>query len=100
MDIIIDKIIEQYSLRMLESSGWIYLEIRKGMHSLPQVRILANKKLTKYLATYEYVPTCHTAGLWTHVTKEIKFTLCVGDLLVKYMDKKDANYLLQMLKEV
>ena len=31
-----EETIEQYSLRMLRSDGWVYLEIRKGMPGLKQ----------------------------------------------------------------
>ena len=37
-----DEIIDQYSLRMLSSDGWIYLEIRKGMPGLKQTDRIAN----------------------------------------------------------
>ena len=33
---ILDKIIEQYSLRTLSSDSWVYLEIQKGMPGLKQ----------------------------------------------------------------
>ena len=39
---ILDKLIDQYSLRMLSSDGWVYLEIRKGMPGLKQAGRIAN----------------------------------------------------------
>jgi hypothetical protein len=68
IDIIPDKIIDEYNLRPLVSNGYVYIEIRKGMYGLPQAGILANKLLTKRLALHGYAPTAHTHGLWRHKT--------------------------------
>ena len=70
------------------------MEIMKGMYGLLRAGILANIKLTNHLATYGYVTTKRTPSLWTHVTKDIKFLLCVDDFFIKYIDKKDAKHLL------
>ena len=74
------------------------MEIMKGMYGLPQAGILANKKLTSHLASYGYVPTKRTPGLWTHITKDIKFSLYVDDFLIKYIDKQNTQHLLDALK--
>ena len=70
------------------------------MYGLPQVGILANKTWTSHLASYRYIPTKRTPGLWTHITKDMKFLLCVDDFLIKYVDKQDARYLLDTLKNM
>ena len=75
----------QYNLCNLAQDGYVYLEICKGMHSLPQVGILANKCLTKHLATYGYSPTAQTPGLWRHCTHLIAFSLVMDDFGVKYV---------------
>ena len=100
-DIIPQEILDQDDLPdIVSEDGWIYIEITKGMYGIPQASILANKKMTSHLASYGYVPTKRTPGLWTHVTKEIKFTLCVDDFLIKQVDKHDAQHLLDALKNM
>ena len=78
---------------MLENDGWVCLEIRKRMYGLLQTENLGGK-LAKHLATYGYVPTRNTARLWTHATKYLTFTLCVGNFLIKYANKEDEKHLL------
>ena len=62
------------------------MEIMKVMYGLPQAGILGNNKLTSHLASYKYVPTRRTPGLWTHDIKDIKFLLCEDGFLIKYSD--------------
>lgn len=92
------EIIDQYNLLPLVHDGYIYMEIRKGMYGLPQAGILANKKLTKHLEPYGYVPTKHTPGLWQHQTRPITFSLVVDDFGIKYTNTADANHLIAALK--
>jgi hypothetical protein len=74
-----DKIIQQYNLLPLVHNGYVYIEIRKGMYSLPRAGILANKLLTKRLAVHGYAPTVHTPSLWRHATTCHVYT-CRGRL--------------------
>jgi hypothetical protein len=99
IDIIPDKIIDEYNLRPLVSNGYVYIEIRKGMYGLPQAGILANKLLTKRLALHGYAPTAHTHNLWRHKTGPIACTLVVDDFGVKYVGKEDADHLYRVLTE-
>ena len=98
-DIIPDEIMQQYMLEPMVTDGWVYIEIRKGMYGLPQAGLLANLKLTKHLATHGYHPTKYTPGLWKHESKSIAFTLAVDDFFIKYTNRKDADHLLNALKE-
>ena len=98
-DIIPDEIMQQYMLEPMVTDGWVYIEIRKGMYGLPQAGLLANLKLTKHLATHGYHPTKYTPGLWKHESKSIAFTLTVDDFFIKYTNRKDADHLLNALKE-
>ena len=56
--------------------------------------------MISHLASYEYVPTKRIPGLWTRITKDIKFSLCVDYFLIKYVDKQDTQYLLDTLKNM
>eukprot|EP00957_Ditylum_brightwellii_P175481 13360035-Ditylum_brightwellii.AAC.1 len=50
-NILPEEIIKQYQLDEMQiADGWVYMEIRKGMYSLPQAGILVNKLLTERLA--------------------------------------------------
>jgi hypothetical protein len=93
------EIIEQYNLRKLAYKGIVFIEINRGMYSLPQAGILANKLLAKRLATKGYFLTRHTPGLWTHSHRPVQFSLVVDDFGVKYVGKQHANHLMNALRE-
>jgi hypothetical protein len=45
LSIILDEIIAKYNLQAISIDGWVYIEIRKGMHGLKQVGLLSNQLL-------------------------------------------------------
>jgi hypothetical protein len=94
LTVIPPEIIIQYNLLPLVHDGYVYMEIRKGMYGFPQAGILGNKKLTKHLAPYGYVPTKNTPGLWKPHTKPISFSLVVEYFGIKYTNTADANHLM------
>ena len=47
--IIPQEIIDQYNLLPLVRSGYVYIEIQRGIYRLPQAGILANNQLTELL---------------------------------------------------
>ena len=65
LNIIPKEIIVQYNLQELaDKDEWVYIQINKGMHSLPQEGILANNLLAKRLAEKGYYQSQYTLGLW------------------------------------
>jgi hypothetical protein len=88
-----EEIIQRYNLSALAVDGWVYIEIRKGMYSLKQARLLANQLLQTCLAPFGYCPARQTPGLWLHKTLPISFTLVVDDFAVKYVSKQHAEHL-------
>ena len=52
LEIIHDKIIQQYNLLDIAVNGWIYCEIKKGMYGLPYTGKIANERLMKHLEPY------------------------------------------------
>ena len=82
----------------IESDGYIYLEIRKGMYGLKEAGILVFNQLVEKLAPFGYRPMKHTAGLWKHDTRKTTFALCVDDFGIKYFSNDDANHLLSALR--
>jgi hypothetical protein len=61
--LILDDIIKHYGPRKKAIDGYVYMEIRKGIHGIPQAGILANKLLKLHLACYGYFKQPHTPGL-------------------------------------
>jgi hypothetical protein len=80
-------------LTRLEVSGWVYIEIRKGMCGLKQAGLLANQLLQKRLKPFGYYPAIHTPGLWLHNKTPTAFSLVVDDFAVKYVTTADAHHL-------
>ena len=95
-----EEIILLYNLRdLVDDRGYVYMEIRKGMYGLPQAGIIANELLQKRLAIHGYAPTKTTPGLWKHKYKPVWFSLVVDDFGVKYIGRKYAEELINILNE-
>ena len=91
---------EKYNLNQkINSDGYIYCVIQKGMYGLKQAAILAYKQLVKNLKQDGYEPAEGTTGLWHHTSRPTKFALCVDDFGVKYFSKNDAKHLIKTLKK-
>jgi hypothetical protein len=58
-----EEIVQKYNLNALAVSGWVYIEIRKGMYGLKQAGLLDNQLLHTRLAPFGYYPAHHTPGL-------------------------------------
>ena len=91
-------IVEQYNLKELAVNGWVYNEMRRAVWGLPQVGILANKRLRRKLVPFGYHECVNTPGLWRHETRAISFTLVVDDFGVKYVKKDDVDHLIASIK--
>jgi hypothetical protein len=93
-----DEVMIHYNLHGLVHKGHVYAEVRKGMYGLPQAGRLANDQLQRFLAPHGYRPCPITPGLWKHDTRPISFVLVVDDFAIKYVDRADADHLLDALK--
>jgi hypothetical protein len=91
-------IVEQYDLAKHHKDGWLHLEMRQAVWGLPQVGILANKKLRRKLAPFGYHKCVDTPGLWKHESQLLTFTLVVDDFGMKYENKEDADHLIASIK--
>jgi hypothetical protein len=49
-----DTFMQEYNLEKLIVNGFLYVEIRKGMYSLPKSGRIANDRLTKFLTPHIY----------------------------------------------
>ena len=94
------EIIDEYKLNdLVNSHGWIYMEIRKALPGLCQSGALAAKKLAADLKPFGYYKVPKTNGLWKHESRPISFTLVVDNFGVSYVDKADAQHLEAALKK-
>ena len=65
---------QQYKLNeKVTHGGWVYMEIRKGMYSLPQAVFLTQEFFATWLAEHGYTQSKLTSGLWLHQMKPIQF---------------------------
>eukprot|EP00956_Cyclotella_meneghiniana_P038610 scaffold156983_cov20-Cyclotella_meneghiniana.AAC.2 len=75
-----EEIIKEYRLRkIVNTKGFVFVEVTKGMYGLPQAGLLANELLEKRLNKEGYFQSKLVAGLWSHKTRPIQFTLVVDD---------------------
>ncbi len=95
-----EEIIQQYLLQdKVDSEGYIFIEVQKGIYGLPQAGISVQNLLEKHLNKHGYFQNKAVPGLWTHNSRPISFTLVVDDFGIKYIGKKHALHLLNILKE-
>ena len=91
--------IESHHLNdLVDNQGFVFMEIRGGMHGLPQAGRLAHEELVAHLAPYGYSPVRFTPGLWTHNKLKTTFTLVVDDFGLKHLSMQDAMHLKQALE--
>ena len=70
---------------------WVYIEIRKGMYSLPQAGLLAQELMEHCLSHNEYTQSKLTPSWWMHHTYPIQFCLVVDDFGIKYVRRENAE---------
>jgi len=93
-------IIDGYNLTtIVHEDGYCYTEIRKVMCGLRKVGYIANIELTRVLGLEEYVPSKFTPRLFTHKTRNIAFSLVVGNFGVRYIKREDAEHLLKTIQD-
>ena len=52
-----DDVIEQYKLHhLVQTNGYVYIEIQKGMPGLKQAEKIANDRIREHLSKYGYFP--------------------------------------------
>ena len=60
---------------LIDSYGYVYVDIKKGMYGLKQASVIAYKKLVKHIYGHGYYNIPFTTGLWSHRTLKTKFCL-------------------------
>jgi hypothetical protein len=69
------------------------------MYGLPQAGIIAQQLLETRLGEQDYRQSTTTPGLWQHDTHPICFPLVVDDFGEKYVNKADAEHLLNTIQK-
>jgi hypothetical protein len=69
------------------------------MYGLPQAGIIAQQLLEKRLQKHGYRQSATTPGLWKQDSGPISFSLAVDDFGVKYVEKKNAQHLLDTVRQ-
>ena len=93
------EVMNEYNVtQYMDENGYAYVEITGAIYGLAQSGYLANQDLIKNLAPFGYYPSKRTPGLWHHTTRPTKFSLVVDDFGVKYVNKNDAQHLLDAIK--
>ena len=93
-----NEVIVEYSLLPIaNSSGYVYVKIRKGIYGLKESRIIAYKRLVRNLQPHGYAPVAHPPGLWNHTTLPTTFILAVDNFGIKFFAANHATHLLEAL---
>lgn len=75
---------EKYYLKAkVTSTGFIYIQIKKGMYRLKQAAVLVYNNLIKNLKYDGYKPIPQTDSYWQHTKYPTIFCLYVDDFSVK-----------------
>jgi hypothetical protein len=94
------EFINKYKLNKIARDSWIHFEMRRGMYSLPQAGILANKLHQDRLAKfYYYYKAATTPGLWRHKWCLIMFELIVDNFAIQYIGDAHFSHLCQARKK-
>ena len=86
------EIINAYHLNDKVNNGFVYVKIKKAWYGLRESGKIAHDDLVKHLCADDYYETS-TAGLFTHKTRDISFTLVVDDFGIKYINEDDVTHL-------
>jgi hypothetical protein len=95
-----EEVIEHYNLKELATSdGYIYCKVTKGMYGLPQAGIIAQDLLVTRLGEHGYHQSKIIHGLWMRKTRPISFCLVVDNFAVKYVNRADADHLIETIRK-
>ena len=78
---------------------WVYIKVIRGIYGLPQAGSLGHNLLKHHLNKEGYFQSQIVPGLWRHKTKSIQFVLVVDNFGIKYLQQKDLDHLICLLKK-
>ena len=98
-DLIPPRIVKHYNLDPLTVDGYVYARINQAWYGLKQGGKIAHNDLVQHLRKHGYVRAGKTDGLFTHITRNISFTLVVDDFGIKYTNEADVHHLIKIMNE-
>ena len=90
---------ETKALYMIDSDGYVYVEINKGKNEFKQASVIAYQPLVKHLDGHGYYPVPFTTGIWSHQNLKTMLCICVDDFGINFFSQQDANHLLTALRQ-
>jgi hypothetical protein len=93
------EFIGKYKLNEIARNSLIYFEMHRGMYSLPQAGILANKLLQDSHAEFDYYKAATTPRLWHYKWRPVMFALIVDDFAIQYVGDSHLDHFCQALKK-
>ena len=97
-DLIPPRIIQHYNLDRIAHNGFVYAKIKRAWYGLKQSGKIAHDDLVAHLEQHGYIRAGQTDGLFTHQSRDISFTLVVGDFGIKYTNTEDLNHLVNIMR--
>ena len=95
-----EDIIKQCKLwEKVYNKGFVYVKCICGVYVLPQEGIISQKLLEEHIDNQGYRQSDKTPGFWKQDTRLVNFTIIFDDLGVKYVGKKHANHLINVMKK-
>ena len=92
------RIIAHYKLEHLIHEGSIYAKINNAWYRLNQSGRIAHNDLVQHLKKNGFVQAEKTDGLFTHILRDILFTLAVDNFGIKYTNRQDCDYLIKIMR--
>ena len=90
----------QYKLKIfVNSKGYVYARVEKGMYGLPQAGKVASDALLPRLKAAGYEETGRIPGLFKNRTNTVYFALVIDDVMVQYNEAQEFEHLTATLKQ-
>ena len=84
---------------IISEYGYVYIQIIKDVYEFIRKSFIYYNQLISHMDPHSYYFVPFTTGLWDNKTRRKTFCLCVDDFGVKYLNRYDADYLLEYLKK-
>ena len=86
--------------KKVSSDDYIHCRIKMGMHGLKEAACLAYDRLKEYLQGYGYISDTLSPNIWSHISRLIKFCMCIDDSSAKYFSIEDKYHLITSFQKI
>ena len=73
------EFIDEYNLQAVTHNGWVYFDIVRGCHALPQSGKLSNNLLITHLNRAGCFEAATNPGLWKQTWSSIRFCVIIDE---------------------